>query len=386
MEHRKYLSFYGKNEYTFIREHAEQYGLGKLMFAFWDVNWQDKQKELTKLRKACFVKQIDQDAILDISDNSKNYIVVAAYYKTFYDELNALHPFLGQTIDEMLEETVNNVMPPHYAVAVDTMLDLFRHSLQDRKTIDRLTIFQEQRTKDFSLVEATNEFLVRLCALTKEMARFKEDLLEICTYALDRESEQSNQKPIERYYSMQEESYQPFIRVQQAAGLPHVEQRVIREDDLESGKDNCVLIAHSFFTAVDIRTLIFAEYQYMCANNHVISKCQYCNRYFRPHSKASIYCDRLADEASGKACKEFASADKYLRQVSANEAKVLYGRYRNSYQMRVRRNPDDFPYSEYAAWMDRATLLLKKVKAGRMSIEEFDRKIALPSTKEARNS
>lgn len=388
MEHKKYLSFRGKNEYTLIRERTEKYGLGKLMFAFMDVEWQKRRDELADLKERCYVENIDQEALLNMQDDSKNYIVLGAYYKALYDELNTLHPFLGQTVDEMLEAAVDEAMNAKYArqMAVDIMLDLFRNYLENKRTTDRLAIFQEEQTSDYSLVEATNELFTRLCTLTEQMAAFKENLLLICGYALDREAENASCKPIERYYDMLTEEYEPLLRVQKAAGLPFMEQRIIWEDDLETEKEDGGLIAHGFYTANDIRTLIFAEFQYMSANNHVISKCQYCKRYFCPHSKASIYCDRLADETSGKACKEFASTDKYLRGVSANEAKVLYGKYRNNYQMRVRRNPEDFSYSDYVAWMDKSKALLKDVRDGRMSLEEFDREIALPTTKEARGN
>ena len=312
MEHKKYLSFRGKNEYTLIRERTEKYGLGKLMFAFMDVEWQKRRDELADLKERCYVENIDQEALLNMQDDSKNYIVLGAYYKALYDELNTLHPFLGQTVDEMLEAAVDEAMNAKYArqMAVDIMLDLFRNYLENKRTTDRLAIFQEEQTRDYSLVEATNELFTRLCTLTEQMAAFKENLLLICGYALDREAENASCKPIERYYDMQTEEYEPLLRVQKAAGLPFMEQRIIWEDDLETEKEDGGLIAHGFYTANDIRTLIFAEFQYMSANNHVISKCQYCKRYFRPHSKASIYCDRLADETSGKACKEFASTDK----------------------------------------------------------------------------
>lgn len=388
MEHRKYLSFHGKNEYTLIRERTKQYGLGKLMFAFMDVDWQERRNELERFKERCYVESIDAEALLNTQDDSKNYIVLGAYYKLLYDELKALHPFLGQTVDEMLEAAVDEAMNAKYAhqMAADIMLDLLRNGLENEQTANRLAMFERDEIKDYSLVEATNEFFMRLCALTEQMAAFKADLLLLCAYALDRELKNASDQPIERYYDMQTEQYEPLLRVQKAAKLPFMEQRIISEDDLDAEKEDSGLIAHGFYTANDIRTLIFAEFQYMCANNHVISKCQYCHRYFRPHSKASIYCDRLADEASGKACKEFASADKYLREVSANEAKVLYGKYRNNYQMRVRRSPEDFLYSDYVTWMDRSKALLKDVKDGRISLEDFDREIALPSTKEQRDN
>ena len=86
MEHKKYLSFRGKNEYTLIRERTEKYGLGKLMFAFMDVEWQKRRDELADLKERCYVENIDQEALLNMQDDSKNYIVLGAYYKALYDQ------------------------------------------------------------------------------------------------------------------------------------------------------------------------------------------------------------------------------------------------------------------------------------------------------------
>lgn len=208
------------------------------MFAFMDVEWQKRRDELADLKERCYVENIDQEALLNMQDDSKNYIVLGAYYKALYDELNTLHPFLGQTVDEMLEAAVDEAMNAKYArqMAVDIMLDLFRNYLENKRTTDRLAIFQEEQTRDYSLVEATNELFTRLCTLTEQMAAFKENLLLICGYALDREAENASCKPIERYYDMQTEEYEPLLRVQKAAGLPFMEQRIIWEDDLETEK------------------------------------------------------------------------------------------------------------------------------------------------------
>ena len=133
MEHKKYLSFRGKNEYTLIRERTEKYGLGKLMFAFMDVDWQKRRDELADLKERCYVENIDQEALLNMQDDSKNYIVLGAYYKALYDELNTLHPFLGQTVDEMLEAAVDEAMnakypspSPNTAMSPDIMFNASR--------------------------------------------------------------------------------------------------------------------------------------------------------------------------------------------------------------------------------------------------------------------
>ena len=383
MEHKKFLSFQGKNEYTLIRNRVQSYGLGKLRFAFLDVDWHEKEREALALKERSFVEASDHESILDMQDASKNYNIAAEYYKRMYREMSALHPFLAQTVSEMLEDAVNEVLYPQYQASIEIMFELFQFSMDDPKIAKRMRTYQELNTPDFSLVESTREFVKRLPALCADMAAFKEDLIRIAEIALDREADEAY--PIWRYYEMQEDGFASLLRAQKAAGLPMVEQRILPEDALD-GDGEGYLTFHAFYTARDIRTLIFAEFQYMSANDYVITKCQHCNRYFLPHSKASIYCDRLADPESGKSCKEFASVNKYLWKVSTDQAKKLYNRYRNNYQMRVRRDPEAFPYQGYADWMDSARPLLKEVQAGALSVEEFERRIALPGTKEARRA
>lgn len=381
MKHNKYLNFQEKTEYTLIQEKLREYSLGSLLFAFLDADWSRWEREAADLKERCHIPNIDDSAYLDTNDSGKNYMIAANYFHKLFHELGTLHPFFPQVIWEMLEDTVSKKFPDQYELVITIMLELFMYSIQDETVSARMQVFEEMQTKDVTLVEATNEFLSDFLYFCGEMEQYKQNLLACCAFALDRETKQN---PIERYYAMQKEGFTPLLQMQKAAPLPLVEQRILQKGTLSDTEENSTLVAHAFYTAMDIRTLIFAEFQYMCANNYSIAKCQHCGQYFLPHSKASIYCDRLADESSGKTCKEAASAIKYLRSVSTDQAKQLYNQYRNNYQMRVRRDPETFPYSDYAAWMDSAHTLLKEVKKGTLSIEEFDKRIALPKTKEIR--
>ena len=376
MKHKKYLSFYSKTEYTRIGGDIAKYPVGSLLFAFLDAPWQEYRNQIEEMKQTCLVETPGPKALMNMQDSNKNYNIVSNFYSGLYTHLSHLHPFLGQIVDERLETSFNEVLLPNYELVADLMFDLFRNRNSEQGALERMQIFEEMETLDSSLVEATNTFLLHLSELCTDMATFQENLIAICDYALDRDTEHGEQPPIRRCYNMHKEMYQPYVDIKNAVELPQVSQEI---SQVTSSK---TFVAHAFYTSTDIRALLFSEFQYMAANDLAICKCRYCNRYFLPHSKASIYCERIVDGTDGKKCKEYAASDKYLQSVSRDEAKKRYSLYRNTYQMRVRRDPETFPYREYETWMEQSKALMKKVATGEVSMEEFERRIALPSTKE----
>ncbi len=130
-----------------------------------------------------------------------------------------------------------------------------------------------------------------------------------------------------------------------------------------------------------MRTLVFAEFKYMCMIGLAVRKCEYCGCYFLPFSSASLYCDRGVENAEGKTCKEVAPTEKYFNKRNADAARKFYSRLRNTYHMRCERARKQYPHKDYYAWMDSAKGLLKEEGAGNVSVEEFERKIFLKSTR-----
>ena len=64
-----------------------------------------------------------------------------------------------------------------------------------------------------------------------------------------------------------------------------------------------------------------------------------------------------------------------LRQ---DQARILYAKQNNTYQMRVRRSPERYPEEEYRLWRQQAKEMLAATERGELSWEEFQRKMELP--------
>ena len=129
-------------------------------------------------------------------------------------------------------------------------------------------------------------------------------------------------------------------------------------------------------TAKDLRALLFLSFEYLVSQGYALGRCLNCGRYFVPFSVNTCYCDRPAGE--GRTCKSFAAKANYARKLQEDQARSLYVRLNNTYQMRVRRAPDSYPAEEYHRWRQEAKELLGQVERGGMTCEEYQQKIALP--------
>ncbi|OQB25793.1 MAG: hypothetical protein BWY11_00170 [Firmicutes bacterium ADurb.Bin182] len=402
MDQTKYLSFSGKNEYIVSGGQVEEYGIGSLLFAFLDVDWMKLHDEANDLNRKCYIENIDRETYFNVHDESRSYMIAATYYKLLMKNLNALHPFLGQIIDEKLCDAVYSVLPENYDLVHDVTFDLFRNYPSTPESVERMELFAESSgdafsspVKDWSLVEATNAFSVHLIELMENMLAFKADMLEMMAFSLDKDSEFADMKPPQRFYLMQVSCFEALVRTERLIvknKLLGAEQRILREGEFKYPEEKitpefiaelkrCTFFAHMFYTSEDVRALVFAEFRHMCMNELAVRKCEYCGRYFLPFSSASLYCDRVVENSEGKTCKEVAPTEKYFNKRNADAARKLYSRLRNTYHMRCERAPQVYPHEEYYAWMDNAKGLLKEVDAGSLSVEEFEQRVVLERTR-----
>ena len=141
------------------------------------------------------------------------------------------------------------------------------------------------------------------------------------------------------------------------------------------------LDAYSFYTSTDVRSLVMMEFEFMCTNDLTIRKCENCGSYFLPFSKVSLFCDRPV-AGTDKTCKEIGAIIKYNDKINADQARLLFRRLNNAYQMRSSRAPMIYKYEDYEAWRENARKLLEKVEKGALSLsDEFEDKIQLPKVK-----
>ena len=129
-------------------------------------------------------------------------------------------------------------------------------------------------------------------------------------------------------------------------------------------------------TAKDLRALLFLSFEYLVSQGCALGRCLNCGRYFVPFSVNTCYCDRPAGE--GRTCKSAAAKVNYTKKLRGDQARSLYAKQNNTYQMRVRRSPDRYPEAEYRRWQQQAKALLAAVERGELSWEEFQEKMALP--------
>ena len=129
-------------------------------------------------------------------------------------------------------------------------------------------------------------------------------------------------------------------------------------------------------TARDLRALLFLSFEYLVSQGYALGRCLNCGRYFVPFSVNTCYCDRPVGE--GRTCKTAAAKVNYTKKLRQDQARSLYARQNNTYQMRVRRSPERYPEEEYRLWRQQAKELLAATERGELSWEEFQRKMELP--------
>lgn len=109
-----------------------------------------------------------------------------------------------------------------------------------------------------------------------------------------------------------------------------------------------------------------------------VQECPCCGKFFIPKSnRREVYCDRII--YNGKSCKEI--APKLLRKVKQQDDSILkeYELAKNRNYKRVERyeNADfdskvmQMEFSQYKAWLERASAVKKLYLQGKVSAEEF---------------
>lgn len=114
-----------------------------------------------------------------------------------------------------------------------------------------------------------------------------------------------------------------------------------------------------------------------------IARCEYCWGYFIPRTKkATRYCDRVLD---GFPCKKRGARFKRNEDREQDEALLIYKRLRDRMYGRHLRYEDAAPderanlipmdYEQYDAWSENARLAYKEYSKGKLTAEEFLRRI-----------
>jgi hypothetical protein len=370
----QYIYFENKTEYIFNQKKVEQFPIGKLLFAFLDVDW--------------YALALQADAVQEkINDNEdKPYFLVAAIYQQHREILQAFHPHLFRLVDTYMEEKIEKAYHSDYPNAQAFAVLLFRHYPNEPMSTD---FFQEfmyggEPVSDEPLVAVADSFIQEITQLYLDLQYFSADLQDMVKFALDGTDGGGELNARQRYYLMQIMEYAPLVNCMEQYNNVSIERRILDETE-ELNYNHHVRItpeliqeirgykldAYTFYRSSDIRALVFLELEYMCTNELKIRRCERCGRYFLPFSMVSLFCDRLI-EGTEKTCKDIGAIEKYNRKVMADEARNLFRRLNNAYHMRTKRAPAVYTREAYEAWRDNSRELLKQVEAGMLSVDEFE--------------
>ncbi len=380
---KQYIYFEDKTEYIIHGNKVENYPIGKLMFSLLDVDW--------------LMFETQAEELLDKIKNGaeKPYFLVAELYQKQSSILQAVHPHLYRLLDSHLSAAVEDEYREELPVAHDFALRLFRHYPNESitpETFNEIMNGVEPALPDWPLIMIANGFVEEIIKLYHALEQCQTDLQKMITFALDEMGEYSELSARQRYYLMQISDFESFVRAKDLYKNIHIERRILNETELDYGRSgeitlelisqvqNYDLDAYSFYTSTDVRALIIMEFEFMCTHELTIRKCENCGRYFLPFSKVSLFCDRPV-EGTDKTCKEIGATIKYNQKVNADQARSLFRRYNNAYQMRSSRAPMIYKYKDYVAWRENARKLLEQIEKGALSVSEFEEQIQLPKIK-----
>ncbi|OPX83381.1 MAG: hypothetical protein A4E53_04656 [Pelotomaculum sp. PtaB.Bin104] len=117
--------------------------------------------------------------------------------------------------------------------------------------------------------------------------------------------------------------------------------------------------------------ICYASFKKLLENNALIKKCQHCGDYFIPSKRIDEeYCDKVVKTLPGgitRTCKDVGPMLKY----SKKDKDPLIIEYRRAYKNRHSKLKKGLTKEEFYYWKEEATLMMKGVRQGKYSIEEF---------------
>ncbi len=379
---KQYIYFEDKTEYVIHGNKVENYPIGRLMLSLLDTDWAALAAQAEAIREEMQ------------SSEEKPYFLVAALYQRQREVLQEIHPYLYRLVDAYLNEAIENLYQVEWPVAHDFALRLFKQYPEAPMTPEAFHEFMygtEPALPDQPLVEVAASFIDEIAGLYHDLVQYSVDLAGMIEFALDDVGMHSFLSAKQRFYLMQISEYEPFARSKKLYENIGIERRILEDTELDYSRygevtpeliqhvQNYELNAYTFYHSTDIRALAFMEFEFMCTNDLTIRKCENCGRYFLPFSKVSLFCDRPV-EGTDKTCKEIGAMAKYNQKINADEAKKLFRRLNNAYQMRRNRAPEGYKEKmrvQYEEWKENARVLLKQVEEGTLTVTEFEELIRL---------
>lgn len=402
----KYICFKDRDELLDVDGTIEVYPLGQLVLSVLDIDWAECLHTALELQRRLNAMPIMKRTVSEGFEMPEEapYCLAAEYYQSLMEQFKDDYPCLHRLFSaqnmmktmaryEQAYEAADRDMEPfgetrkagNLLMAADFTVRIFEAW---PKAPDWLEGYGH--ISDSLIVTVTLQFVDHLVDSLNSLAGFQQDLNRMIEFSLDAEGQYSDLKPEQRFYLMQAVGFNPYN-----ACLPLYEtlsiKRRLLNDDAPKIEPNAPITAETlraikaaelaaatFYCSDDVCALAFLEFEYLCTDNHLVRKCGHCNRYFLPYSQNTRYCDRIADGDKNRTCKDVAAMAKYLTTIREDEAKSLYRRYANAYQMRCSRAPKCYPRAAYEIWKDEAKEHMEAYKRGEIDLQQFEALIRIP--------
>ena len=410
MPNMKYICFQDKDELLDVDGEIEVYPLGQLVFSILDIDWSECLHTAEQLRRRINTMPLSLDRTLFAGFENPDeavYCIVAEYYQSLVGLFKKDYPclfrlFSAQSIVKTLAM---------YEAAYETADKNKERFDEIRRTGDMLIaadftvrIFEAYPEKpdwlegyghigDSQVVTVTLQFVDHLVESLRAIDAFQKRLTNMIEFALDVDSQYSELKPAQRLYLMQATDFEPYKECEPLYEKLSIKRRSLNNDTLmlEPGvpitkealktlKDTKLSTA-TFYCSDDICALAFLEFEHMCTMNGIVRRCGHCDRYFLSFTKNARYCDRIANREQGRTCKNVAAMAKYLDGIRADEARKLYRRNANTYQMRCSRAPACYPRAAYEDWLDEAKAHVDAYNRGEMDFQQLEERIRIPDAR-----
>ncbi len=368
------MSLENQREYVYQNDFTvAENALGVWLIVFLDVDWDGLIQKTESLRKdhegtlpKFKLMQEKQRRQWELAYSER----VAAWYRRLKAELSKQHPLLKLLVERQIRNLLVCVSQPENRTELRMEVLRYLEILDGTRAHSEQTVLSPMVLRPW-LLEAKQIFsTLKTC---------REQLLPRLDQVMGGDPEKDG-GILQRYHQMQQKdlSFQCMVKQRYRLLSPQFRitsaRRLYRSDlPKETAPQMNQLEGHTYMVTDALDALTLWEFEMVCANKISLRRCAYCNRYFRPYSVVSCYCDRPVEGKGGKTCKEIGAMSRHQQKVNQDEAKKLYRKVCNRTQMAAQRRIEQHPdiLRRYKQVQLHGKELLEKVAAGTMTLSEF---------------
>lgn len=368
------MSLENQREYVHQNDFTVTEGaLGLWLTVFLDVDWDGLIKKTESLREdheGTLSKfrwmQEKQRRQWELTYSER----VAAWYHSLKETLSARHPLLKLLVEQQIRNRLVCVSQPEKQMELRTEVLRYLEVLDGTRVHSEQTALSPMDLRPWLLEAEQIFFSLQTC---------QEQPLPLLDQVMGG-NPAGDGDILQRYYQMQQKDLSFQCMVQQSYRLLSPKFRITSvhrtyRSDLpkKTAPQIDQLEGHTYMTTDALDALTLWEFEMVCANEIPLRRCAYCNRYFRPYSVVSCYCDRPVEGKDGKTCKEIGAMSRHQQKVNQDEAKKLYRKVCNRTQMAAQRRKEQYPniLRRYKQVQLHGKELLEQVEAGTLTFEEF---------------